>query len=135
MNYSEKLLGWMDENHIHDDSLRNYFKSAESDDAKEVMANMYRNFLMQKPKESHQAPGGEHAHDDEYMLLEPYENADGSFGYIDRVKGRVIVSVTKHSNGLFSYAGPRKYLEILGGRGSLSGIVDRMADGKYFNKN
>ena len=128
-DYGAKLLGWMSQNGIQDDSLRNYFMSGESDKTKEAMANMYRAFMNKKDE-----PAGHHNSEDEHMHLEPYKNADGSFGYIDRRKGQIIVSVTRHANGLFSYSGPRKYLEILGGRGSLSGIVERMSDGDYFNK-
>ena len=68
------------------------------------------------------------------VYLVPQEQSDGSFHYVNRMTGKIEVSVNRMSNGLFSYYGPVKWITRLGGRGELSGIRDSMADGKFFNK-
>ena len=130
-DYGNKAIAWLGRNG-YDSMYNSFFQRSDVDDKtkKEVAWMIYHkhhsnNGAVAQPKNE----------GDDMVHLVPYEEADGSFYYHNRENGKVEVIVRKLPNGLFSYYGPKKYMEMLGGRGSLSGIVDRMADGKYFNKN
>ena len=65
--------------------------------------------------------------------LAPHTDADGSVYYIDRFTNRVVMSMVRQSNGLFSYRGPREMMTIIGGRGELGDMLRRVEDNDFFH--
>ncbi|KHO47708.1 MAG: seg [archaeon GW2011_AR5] len=129
-SYGDKLASWLDSSGYGSNSqLKSLFKSNIDDRTKYTFAMaFYDSFGKSESKAQAHDPG------DEMVYLVPQEQSDGSFHYVNRMTGKIEVSVNRMSNGLFSYYGPVKWITRLGGRGELSGIRDSMADGKFFNK-
>src|SRR3989338_10385463 len=129
-SYGDRLASWLDgSGYVSNSQLKSLFKSNIDDRTKYTFAMaFYDSFGKSESKAQAHDPG------DEMVYLVPQEQSDGSFHYVNRMTGKIEVSVNRMSNGLFSYYGPVKWITRLGGRGELSGIRDSMADGKFFNK-
>ncbi|MCX6815243.1 MAG: hypothetical protein NT120_00125 [Candidatus Aenigmarchaeota archaeon] len=65
--------------------------------------------------------------------LVPYTESNGNVYYIDRFENRVVMSMTRQPNGLFSYYGPREMMTVLGGRGELGDLLRRVEDSDFFH--
>lgn len=124
--YTSSLMGWADRNGFGDNS---YLKSLISSDMPDQLKYQFVSAFGENRKEVAAKSEG-----DEMLYLIPEERSDGGFHYVNRMTGRIEAIVEKLPNGMFSFYGPARYMTRLGGRAELSGIVDRMADGKYFNK-
>jgi hypothetical protein len=122
-SYSNELVGWLDDiGYGSNNYLKSVFNSNISDDMKYKVAMAFHGDITGKS-------GGHKA-----MHLEPYREADGSFGYVDRREGRIIALSKKLPNGLFTYYGPEDFIPTQFGRGGLSTLVERTANGEYFDK-
>ena len=128
-NYGDSLVSWLEgEGFGNNRYLKSVFQSNADDQTKYLSAMAFYDGLGGKN-------GGQKANpEDEVVHLIPHETSDGSFQYVNRMTGKVEVSVGRMPSGLFTYYGPVKWITRLGGRGELSGLRDSMADGKYFNK-
>ena len=71
--------------------------------------------------------------DDKMFYLVPLVEKDGSVYYFDRFTNKPVMSMTRQSNGLFSYYGPRGMMTILGGRGELGQMLSNLEDGDFFH--
>ena len=92
--------------------------------------------LYQMTRKNGSYSGRSQAHSDpvdEMLYLVPHMSGDGSVTYVDRHSGRVVAGIMKEPNGLFSYFGSRKMLQMIGGRGELSQVINMMEDGDFFH--
>ncbi len=69
----------------------------------------------------------------ETFYLVPHVEKDGSVYYVDRKRNKVVMSMIKQPNGLFSYQGDRKMMVVLGGRGELGQMLEKVKDGDFFH--
>jgi hypothetical protein len=126
--YGNKLVGWAKNAGIANEELVSYFISPKVDaETKYMFAKVFRETERAKRRPA------EAGHENHAMYLVPYTQPDGSFYYVNRNTGKVVASMMKQSNGLFSYMGDERWMEILGGRGKLSGIITAMNDDDYFH--
>ena len=133
MSYRSQLNTWLADlkhdfgEYIPEDYPVQFFSSNTSDEALYFGALGLYN-TVKAAKNSQRSHGAE----DEVMYLVPHVESDGSFCYVNRKTGHVEVSMRKMPNGLFTYYGPKKYIEMLGGRGMLGSLLDRVEDGDFF---
>ncbi len=126
-SYSNELVGWLDDiGYGSNGYLKSVFKSNMTDEMKYTVAMAFHGDITGKSGGS----GGA----SKMLYLEPYKNADGSFGYLDRGKGYVVAMAKKMPSGIFAYEGTEEFIPKLFGRGELSTLADRTADGDYWNK-
>ena len=127
--YGNRLVSWLKTEGVASDEATKYFMSDAPREAKYAFASALRETENSGRRHSY---GGAHSADDEIMHLVPYTEKNGSFSYVDRMTGKVVVSMRKQENGLFTYFGPKKWMEMLGGRGMMGSLLDRVEDGDFF---
>ena len=124
-NYGNQLNSWLDQvGYGSNNKMKGLFNSNMSDDSKYMCALAFYDEMTGKSTPQ--------KHESEMMHLEPYEEADGSFGYRDRRKGHIVAMANKLPNGLFTYYGPKEFTSLMFGRGELSTLVDKTAKSKNF---
>lgn len=132
MSYRSKLNKWFSqmqrEGYIPRNYSRNMFSApGASDEALYSMAmSLYNSVVLPKASKS-----PIQANENERFFLVPHVE-NGNVYYMDRFRGRVAFSMVRQPNGLFSYMGPRKYMQIVGGRGELGELLKRTEDGDFF---
>ena len=143
MVYRDQLKSWLSYmqrdfgRYIPRDFPAQAFNANVSDDALYSMAmNLYT--LVKTSKQdayAHRAQTEMKAapESNEMFYLVPHVESDGSIYYIDRFSNRVVMSMIRQSNGLFSYYGPRKMMTVLGGRGELGDMLRRVEDSDFFH--
>ncbi|MBI3190276.1 hypothetical protein HYZ41_01080 [archaeon] len=81
----------------------------------------------QKPVHSEPDPGKK------MFYLVPHTEKDGSVYYMDRFTSKVVMSMVRQPNGLFSYYGPREMMTMFGGRGELGQMLKNVEDEDFFH--
>ncbi len=141
MSYRDQVRTWVSNlqrncgQYIPNDFPMSFFSADVSDNVLYDRAmDLYRMAKASQMQLRMQARPRQEAPENEMLHLVPYTNAEGNVYFVNRFTNGVVVTLTRQTNGLYAYHGPRAYMTILGGRGELSGIYDRLdRDNDYFH--
>ncbi|HLD49141.1 MAG TPA: hypothetical protein VJB11_02155 [archaeon] len=137
MSYKNRVLEWVrnetsrNAEYVPEDfPLHSFYSKNMSDDALEYLAIELETKMRNKKKE-----GRKNEYSSEVFLV-PYIGENGVTYFVDKSRPgyNLKAMLMPMGNGLFSFKGDPKYMEILGGRGVFSGLETKMERSmKYFD--
>lgn len=112
-------------------SLKFAFDSEASDHQLFSEAMELYSIAMQNYTAKYSSSNRKDSEERQYHLV-PHISYDGSVHFTD-MNGHGKLKLVKNANGLYSYIGPEKLFEVMGGRGLASTFVQNLEDNDFFH--